>query len=138
MKSIDPGRVPRTALALIEVLMVIGVLGVLMGLALPAAQSAREAARRVRCQNNLRQIGLALHQYHDAYTCYPVVCTNLYDVPSDRFVYRGFYSVHSRLLPYLEHRRCTNRSTSRRGRPRRTPGNGSELPAMSNGCWPRT
>src|SRR5205823_4166671 len=54
------------AFTLIELLVVIAIIAVLIALLLPAVQAAREAARRARCQNNLKQIGLALHNYHDA------------------------------------------------------------------------
>lgn len=62
----------RRGLSLIEVLVALSVIGLLMALLLPAVQSAREAARRTQCRNNLRQIGLGLQQYHDAHRVFPL------------------------------------------------------------------
>ncbi len=86
----------RTAFTLVELLVVIAIIGVLVGLLLPAVQSAREAARRMSCGNNLKQIGLAVHGFHDAYKGVPPQAT--YSVGS---TFSG-YSVHARILPFVE------------------------------------
>ncbi|WP_372719016.1 DUF1559 domain-containing protein [Novipirellula sp.] len=86
------------AFTLVELLVVIAIIGVLVGLLLPAVQAAREAARRMQCSNNMKQIGLAVHMYHDSFTAIPPASfakasTDPSSLPASWLV---------RILPYME------------------------------------
>lgn len=94
----------RAAFTLIELMVVMGLIGVLIALLLPATQAARESARRASCQNNLRQIGIAMAGYHESNNCFPSVSTSI--GPFGK--YFGLFSAHVRLLPYLDHRSLYN------------------------------
>jgi prepilin-type N-terminal cleavage/methylation domain-containing protein/prepilin-type processing-associated H-X9-DG protein len=92
----------RSGFTLIELLVVLSIISILAGLLLPAVQSAREAARRLRCSANLHQFGIALNSYHEAWNGFPICITNTRD-KAGRWYY-GEYAVHTRLLPYLDRR----------------------------------
>ncbi len=93
----------RKAFTLVELLVVIAIIGILVALLLPAVQAAREAVRRMSCSNNLKQIGLSLHNYHDVNKSFPNSYCGIADPWNGGWTtntYRG--SVKIRLLPYME------------------------------------
>jgi prepilin-type N-terminal cleavage/methylation domain-containing protein/prepilin-type processing-associated H-X9-DG protein len=92
----------RSGFTLIELLVVIAIIAVLIGLLLPAVQSAREASRRMQCLNNLKQIGIALHNYHDALGCFPFGKGPDYTAVLPNAALYARWSAHSQILPYLE------------------------------------
>jgi len=106
----------RSGFTLVELLVVIAIIGVLVALLLPAVQAAREAARRTQCVNNLKQIGLALHNYHDVHLVLPFGKGASY---AGHPVYAR-WSAHALFLPFLE--QATLQGTIDFNFPPETPG----------------
>jgi prepilin-type N-terminal cleavage/methylation domain-containing protein len=93
-----PSLRQRRAFTLVELLVVIAIIGILVALLLPAVQAAREAARRMSCSNNLKQLGIALHNYHDTYKRFPI--NGLFWGNPNADDPQGTYL--ARLLPFVE------------------------------------
>src|SRR6188472_655592 len=93
---------PRRGFTLIELLVVIAIIAVLIALLLPAVQSAREAARRSQCVNNLKQIGIAIHNYHSSFDCFPPGGMAAWNPNRKLVVSNGSFAAQARMLGYME------------------------------------
>ena len=118
----------RTGFTLVEVLVAVAVIGILTALLLPAVQSARASARRVMCGNQLRQMGLALHLYHDSHLCFP---PGSY-VMGPSFPMQSGWGWGAMILPALEQQSLHNQIDFRSGT---AVGNNLALIATSIPPW---
>jgi len=100
--ALDPTGRTASGFTLVELLVVIAIIGILIGLLLPAVQAAREAARRTQCVNNLKQLGLALQNYHSSYACLPAGTIIEYTDSSECNVDCRGTSFYVSILDYFE------------------------------------
>ena len=96
----------RCGFTLIELLVVIAIVAILLGLLLPAVQKVREAAARAKCQNNLKQLGLALHHHHDAHGTFPPAFVNKGPYGTTGFSFTHGWAAF--VLPYIEQQQLHN------------------------------
>ncbi len=95
-------RTCRKGFTLIELLVVIAIIAILIALLLPAVQQAREAARRSQCKNNLKQIGLALHNYHDVFNTFPPGYVRQLVGATAPAAGKGYWAWSAMILPYVD------------------------------------
>jgi prepilin-type N-terminal cleavage/methylation domain-containing protein len=121
-------RARRSGFTLIELLVVIAIIAVLIGLLLPAVQAAREAGRRAQCTNNLKQIGLAAHNYHGALGVFPFGKGPSYQAVLPGTPIYARWSAHSQLLMFIEQGNLFNSINFHF--PPETPGMAGAVPFM--------
>ncbi|WP_442510012.1 DUF1559 domain-containing protein [Novipirellula sp. SH528] len=133
---------PSKGFTLVELLVVIAIIGVLVGLLLPAVQAAREAARRMSCSNNVKQLGLGLHNYHSAYNQMPIHGVGTDDGANDKQDWWSNYSTNNHwrlsalvgMTPFVEQQalweKITNPSSER------TDGNNGAAIGTTTNPWP--
>ena len=130
-------RFSRPGFTLVELLVVIAIIGILVGLLLPAVQAAREAARRMSCSNNFKQIGLAIHNYHSAYKQLPISMTGTNRCMSGDDVTlnssRRYLSFLVGILPFVEQQALWEQIAN----PNNGTTPGTTMPGgVTNGSWP--
>lgn len=153
MKKFSGSRAPsgatRRGFTLIELLVVIAIIAILIALLLPAVQQAREAARRTQCKNNLKQIGLALHNHHDVYNHFPparlAMVENTGGVPGQYDSWdltigssgdrrNPGFSAHVHLLPFIEQQNLYNQMNGWLGYDS-LPSPDTQTPNRRQGWW---
>ncbi|NLF73280.1 MAG: DUF1559 domain-containing protein [Candidatus Anammoximicrobium sp.] len=137
-----PSRVASGAFTLVELLVVIAIIGILVALLLPAIQAAREAARRSQCSNNLKQIAVAVHNYHDRCRAFPSAVGGylngtVYPSPCPGWVLTNGFSWRTMILPDIEQQALYDRMDSTYShyncyRNRGFPRMGDEAPSSSS------
>ncbi len=118
----------RQGFTLVELLVVIAIIGILVGLLLPAVQAAREAARRMQCSNNLKQIGLGVHNYHSAYDMFPQQGGGTSQGPMHNVLMLSFLVP---ILPFVEQQPLWEKISN----PYQSSAGGTQYPAMGPATW---